>query len=178
MVSLCGSISKWLTVLVTLHRFIAVCVPHKAAAHCTKSKALKHVSTIITSPLHWIVISLEREVMRIEHSKKYYALLQVLAVVIINVAYCLPFFLDKQLQKIKNEDNSTSLVRSNSALGNSNVYQWFYKTILFYVIMYGMPLIVLAVFTGFLLRALAKARISRERMTGQNVSFFFQYNNR
>ena len=46
MVSLCSSISKWLTVLVTLHRFIAVCVPHKAAAYCTKSKALKHVSTI------------------------------------------------------------------------------------------------------------------------------------
>ena len=100
-------------------------------------------------------------------------LLQVIAVIIINVAYCIPFFLDKQLHKIKNEDNSTSLVRSNSALGNSNLYQWLYKTILFYVIMYGMPLIMLAVFTGFLLTALTKARINRERMTGQNVSFFF-----
>ena len=90
--------------------------------------------------------------------------------VILNIVYSLPFFLDKKLYKVINEDNSTSLVRSNTALGNSNVYQWLYKTVLFYVIMYGIPLIMLAVFTGFLLRALTKARIERQRMTGHKVS--------
>ena len=97
---------------------------------------------------------------------------QVAVLVMLNIFYNLPFFLDKKLYKVKNEDNSTSLVRSNSALGNSNVYQWLYKTILFYVVMYGMPLIMLAVFTGFLLRALTKARIKRQRMTGHKVSLY------
>ena len=104
-------------------------------------------------------------------------LFQVAALVILNIAYTLPFYLDKNLYKVTNEDNSTSLVRSNSALGNSDVYQWFYKTMLFYVLMYGAPLITLAVLTGLLIRALAKARIQRQRLTGQNVSFITVFTN-
>ena len=90
-------------------------------------------------------------------------------VIILNVAYCIPFFLDKQLHEVTNEDNSTSLIRKNSDLGDNNIYQWLYKTMLFYVIMYGVPLITLAVLTGFLIRALARARSKRKRMTSQNV---------
>ena len=45
------SINSWITVLVAMHRFIAIILPHKAAIHCTYKKARIHlivVSIIVT----------------------------------------------------------------------------------------------------------------------------------
>ena len=44
LVTVAHCFSRWLTVLVTIHRYIAVCLPHKAAVYCTKSRALKQVT--------------------------------------------------------------------------------------------------------------------------------------
>ena len=87
----------------------------------------------------------------------------------------MPLFFDNKLYKITKEDNRTYLQRKNTNLGNNDVYQWFYKTVLSYAVMYAAPLLILAVLTGFLLRALAKAKRVRTKMTSNNVSIIFMF---
>ena len=36
-------VNTWITVLVTMHMFIAIIFPHKAAVHCTSGKAKVHL---------------------------------------------------------------------------------------------------------------------------------------
>ena len=40
------SINSWITVLVAMHRFIAIMLPHKAAVHCTYEKARMHLIAV------------------------------------------------------------------------------------------------------------------------------------
>ena len=40
------SVNTWITVLVAMHRFIAIIFPHKAAIHCTYKKAKLHLITV------------------------------------------------------------------------------------------------------------------------------------
>ncbi len=89
--------------------------------------------------------------------------------IVLNTAYCMPLFFDKELFPIEGV-NETMYGRRNTALGDSYTYQWVYKTVLFYVIMYAIPLMILAVLTVLLLRALKKAKKARENMTTQAVS--------
>ena len=42
-VNLAQSINSWIIVVVTVHRFIAIIFPHKAAIHCTYKKAKLHL---------------------------------------------------------------------------------------------------------------------------------------
>ena len=46
-VNLAQSINSWIIVVVTLHRFIAIIFPHKAAIHCTYNKAKLHLIIVI-----------------------------------------------------------------------------------------------------------------------------------
>ena len=67
------------------------------------------------------------------------------------------------------EDNSTSLVRVKSVLAKSNKWQLVYKTVMYFTIMYGIPLIILAVLTIFLLKSLREAKKMRRNMAANKV---------
>ncbi len=67
------------------------------------------------------------------------------------------------------EDNSTSLVRAKSVLAKSNKWQLVYKTVMYFTIMYGIPLIILAVLTTFLLKSLGEAKKKRRNMAANKV---------
>ena len=45
-VGISQSINSWITVLVAMHRFIAILLPHKAAVHCTYKKARIHLIAV------------------------------------------------------------------------------------------------------------------------------------
>ena len=65
-VDIAQCINTWLTVLVTLHRFIAIISPHKAVIHCTYQKAKIHLIAVsIIIFLHEIPIFLDNEVKKI-----------------------------------------------------------------------------------------------------------------
>ena len=127
--------STWITVLVTLHRFFAVCMPHRARYLCSASQTIKHLIGLL------ILVTL----------------------------FELPTFLDHYLSEKKDAYNNTVLVYTYSKLSDSDIYQKMYKTTASYLFLYAMPLLILAILTFFLIRAMKRAIKLRKGMTQQAI---------
>ena len=123
-------VNTWITVLVTMHRFIAIIFPHKAAVHCTYSKAR----------IHLIIIC------------------------VIIVIYEIPIFFDNEVKKIKVSENNTIYVPAYRQLNLNHWYQILYKTTFYYIIMYIIPWILLAIMTVFLVKAVKHSQQFRCKM--------------
>ena len=129
-VNLAQSINSWIIVVVTVHRFIAIIFPHKAAIHCTYKKA----------KLHLIVVTL--------------------AV----CAYEFASFFDRKVVKFVDSNNKTYYIPVHADHSFNYWYQIVYKTTSYYLIMYIIPWILLAVMTVFLVRAVRQAGKFRSQM--------------
>ena len=123
-------VNTWITVLVTMHRFIAIIFPHKAAIHCTYSKAR----------IHLIIIC------------------------VIIVIYEIPIFFDNEVKELKISENNTIYVPAYRQLNLNYWYQMLYKTTFYYIIMYIIPWILLAIMTVFLVNAVKQAQQFRFKM--------------
>ena len=127
------SIGTWVTVLVTLQRFIAVCLPHHALSYCGASLARK----------------------------------QLFLVIVFNVLYSLPLFLDSYVKRVYSEKYELWYnTRVYSWLGRNWSYQFAYRTVLYFLLMYSIPLLMLLVMVVKLIRALKLANRKRSQMTG------------
>ena len=124
------TINTWVTVLITIHRFIAIISPHKAGIYCTYSKAKMHLMIFV----------------------------------VMATIYALPTFWELQIFKVTNHYNETIYVPSHGKLSLDNWYQFLYKTTLYYLLMYIIPWILLAVMTVFLLKAVKQAQHFRSQM--------------
>ena len=123
-------VNTWITVLVTMHRFIAIIFPHKAAIHCTYGKA----------KIHLIIIC------------------------VVIVIYEIPIFFDNEVKKLKISENNTIYVPAYRQLNLNYWYQILYKTTFYYIIMYIIPWILLAIMTVFLVKAVKQAQQFRSKM--------------
>ena len=127
-------INTWITVLVTLHRFIAIVSPHKAIIHCTYCKA----------KIHLIIIS------------------------ILVLIYEIPIFLDSEIKSLTINNNQTIYVPVQKDLSHWNHwYMLMYGTIFYYIIMYLVPWILLAIMTIFLIKTVKKAQEFRSQSASQ-----------
>ena len=134
-VNLAQSINSWIIVVVTVHRFIAILFPHKAAVHCTYKKA----------KLHLIMVTL------------------------VVCVYEFASFFDRKIVKFSGSNNKTYYIPLHSDHSFNYWYQIIYKTTSYYIIMYIIPWILLAVITVFLVRAVRQAKKFRCQM-GTNQS--------
>ena len=134
-VNLAQSINSWIIVIITLHRFIAILYPHKAAIHCTYDKA----------KLHLIIVTL--------------------AVCV----YEFPSFFNRKVIKLVTYDNKTYFIPVHAEHSYNYWFELLYKTTSYYLIMYIIPWILLAVMTVFLVRAVRQAKKFRSQM-GTNQS--------
>ena len=134
-VNLAQSINSWIIVVVTVHRFIAILFPHKAAIHCTYKKAKLHLFMVA------------------------------LAVCVYEFAS----FFDRKIIKFVGSNNKTYYIPVHSDHSFNYWYQIIYKTTSYYIIMYIIPWILLAVMTVFLVRAVRQAKKFRTQM-GTNQS--------
>ena len=129
-VNLAQSINSWIIVVVTVHRFIAIIFPHKAAIHCTYKKA----------KLHLIVVTL--------------------AVCV----YEFPSFFNRKVVKFVAYDNKTYFIPVHSDHSYNYWFELLYKTTSYYLFMYIIPWVLLAVMTVFLVRAVRQAGRFRSQM--------------
>ena len=128
------STGTWVTVLVTLHRYIVVCQPHHALRLCRPSLARR----------------------------------QLLVVVVLNVAFALPLFFDSYAAFIQRKDGGWSPLRSYTWLGANWYYQFIYRNVLYFTLMYAIPLLMLFVMVVKLINALRQANQTRSEMTGKD----------
>ena len=64
------SVNTWITVLVAMHRFIAIIFPHKAAIHCTYNKARIHLVIVtLTVTVYELPTFFDNNVVRIIDSR-------------------------------------------------------------------------------------------------------------
>ena len=124
------TVNTWVTILITIHRFIAIISPHKASIYCTYRKAKVHL----------------------------------MALFLIVTIYALPTFWELQINIFTNPYNKTLYVPSYSELNLNYWYQFLYKTTLYYLLMYIIPWILLAVMTVFLVKAVKQAQHFRSQM--------------
>ena len=124
------TVNTWVTVLITIHRFIAIISPHKAGIYCTYSKAKVHL----------------------------------IVLVVMVTIYALPTFWELQIITMTNNFNETIYVPYNGKLSLDYWYQFLYKTTLYYLLMYIIPWILLAVMTIFLVKAVKQAQHFRSQM--------------
>ena len=129
-VGVAQSINTWVTVLVALHRFVAIISPYKAVIYCTYEKAR----------LHLIFVAFTVTI------------------------YELPTFFDNEVNSILDSDNKTFYVPAYGELNKNYYYHLIYKTTLYYIIMYLIPWILLAIITVFLTRAVKQAQQFRSQM--------------
>ncbi len=131
-VGVAQSVNTWITVLVALHRFVAVVYPHRAVLHCTHAKARRHLVVVI-----FVVI-----------------------------LYEVPTFLDNKVVSVwSSVSNETVYWPAYGKLSLDKNYQLIYKTSLYYIIMYLIPWIMLAIITVFLVRAVKQARDFRRNIS-------------
>lgn len=88
----------------------------------------------------------------------------------------LPVFLDAYLvKKWDATKNKTVLVRVYTDLGKSDVYQTTYKTTLSYIFLYFAPLLLLAIFTTFLIRSLRRSAQMRKEAASTSAENNAEY---
>ena len=129
-VNLAQSINSWIIVVVTVHRFIAIIFPHKAAFYCTYKKA----------KLHLIIVTL------------------------VVCIYEFPSFFNRKVVKFVAYNNKTYFIPVHADHSYNYWFELLYKTTSYYVIMYIIPWILLAVMTVFLVRAVRQAGKFRSQM--------------
>ncbi len=129
----------WITVLVTLNRYYAIC----------------H----LIGPFRAYVLQATK--------------LQVIAVVSFSVLYNTPRFFEHQVIRKEvtyvssiNGFNTTNVTYEEMNLGDSKVYQIVYSNIIYFPVMYIVPLITLTILNSKLIRALNAIKIRKEALTG------------
>ena len=131
------TITVWLTVLVTLNRFYAICRP--------------------VGPFKNYVLQATK--------------IQVIVIVSFAILYNIPRFFEhkvisREVQIVDSEtgrNNTTEVIRH---LGDSQAYQIIYSNILYYPVMYIVPLLSLTYLNYKLIKALNALRIRKESLTG------------
>ena len=133
------TITVWITVLVTLHRYCSIC------------KALSNTQLYIAKATK----------------------LQVFAVVALSVLYNTPRFFehhrisDGQTILTGNMSNVTCQVPVN--LGDSRIYQIIYSNVLYFPVMYILPLIILTYLNVRLIKAMNGLRKRKQTLTGHRA---------
>lgn len=121
----------YLTILVTVNRYISVCKPYQVADLCSVKHARKHVIIVIT----------------------------------FCVIYNIPRFFERDLITIVDpETNITTVEVQASAMGNNNIYKILYANILYFIVMFLIPLIMLIILNAKLIQALREAKRRRSLM--------------
>ena len=132
-VSVALVMTSYTTVLIAVHRFVAVCKPF----------ALTTFASI--------------------RNTQY----QIAGVFIFSIIYNIPIYNEYTLYTVTAEDGSgtTSIKWRYSGLGTNYYYSLIYRIIMYYLIIFIGPLIVLLVISIKLIRALRKAQKSRSKMS-------------
>ena len=123
-------LSAWIIILTTVHRYIAVCKPHRAQVLCTMTNTRRQLAAVV------------------------------LGVFVFNI----PLFLDDRLEWVTQPDNSTLLDQVYTALGQNQVYLHLYKTALYYICVFILPVVILSVLTFLLVRELRRSSRMRAAM--------------
>ena len=124
--------TSYMTVLIAIHRYVAVCKPFKSASFST--------------------------IRRVR--------IQIVCVFLFAVLYNMPRFFERQVFTHYSE-NGTWIIEGygNTELGNNYYYLWIYRTVMYYLLGFTLPLPILFFITIKLCKTLKKARESRKKMS-------------
>lgn len=123
----------YLTVLVTLNRYISVCRPYDASDLCSVEQARKHV----------------------------------ILVALFSILYNLPRFFEYQVVTITPEGSDGGdemIVSALSPLGRNRIYQILYGNVMYFFVMFLVPLVTLIILNHKLIRALSLTRKKRAHL--------------
>ena len=124
--------STYIIVLVSVHRFIAICYPHKTQRYCNHSIAQKQ--TVIVTAFVALITT--------------------------------PLFLTDQVVSKTNKFNNTMYIVEYTKLGGNVVFQLVYPGIIFMILVFFGPLLLLFVLVIYLIRAVRLANQNRLNMAG------------
>jgi hypothetical protein len=121
----------YLTVLVTVNRYISVCRPYEAASLCSVRHAQKHV----------------------------------IVVAVLSVLYNIPRFFEFTIKSVfDHHRNRTVDVSVPSDLGRNRIYQILYSNVLYFIVMFLVPLVTLIILNTLLIKALRRTKKKRALM--------------
>ena len=127
--SLTGTV--WLTVLVTLNRYVSVCKPYEVSQLCSKRQARRHV----------IVITL------------------------FSIIYSVPKFFEYTIGPKRNPHRNIWVYHAwPTAMGKNAIYRIVYSNIIYFLLVYILPLVILMTLNYKLVRALSQARRRRRQL--------------
>ena len=121
----------WITVLVTLNRFVSVCRPYEVTSWCSISQSRRQVIAI------WIVAFL----------------------------YNLPRFFEYHITPYTDSNtNQTFMASLPTALGKNKIYQILYGNVLYFLVMFLVPLVTLVILNCKLIKGLRRTRHKRAQL--------------
>ena len=121
----------YLTLLVTVNRYISVCRPYEASSLCSVYHARRHVVLVAT----------------------------------FSIFYNLPrFFEYKVISRFNTLTNKTEIRSIPSRLGEHIYYQIIYSNVLYFLVMFLIPLITLVILNYKLIKALRKTKQKRSQL--------------
>ena len=127
-----GTGTVYLTILVTVNRYIMVCRPYEASDLCSMAHARKHV----------------------------------ILVVLFSIAYNIPRFFEYVILEVPDgmDPNKTVMALIPSPMEENKIYQVVYKNILYFVVMFLVPLVTLIILNYKLIKALRKTKKKRAQL--------------
>ena len=91
-------------------------------------------------------------------------------IVVISFVYNLPrFFEHSELYKVQNSNNRSNITYRSFNLGDSKVYQIVYSNILYFPVMYIVPLVSLAYMNSRLIKAIRALKTRKKTLTGRKA---------
>lgn len=126
-------LATWLTVLVTIHRYIAVCHPLKA----------KTWGSLHATKVHILFVSLS------------------------TIGFNIPGYLDYEVIITATDFGTFAPARVLTKLGADHWYQLMYKTISYFIVIYILPVTILLILGGILVKSLTRAEDFRNLSSHQ-----------
>ena len=124
----------YLTLLVTLNRYVSVCLPYEASSLCSVHHARRHVILV------WLF----------------------------SCIYNIPRFFEFDITMRTDSQNRTFKVHELSDLSNHRIYQIVYSNVLYFLVMFLIPLITLTILNSNLINALKKTKRKRKELLTRN----------
>ena len=124
----------WLTILVTVNRYISVCRPYEASQLCSKPYARKHVSAVV------------------------------LLAILYNIPRFFDFTVGPVTIEGPNCTKIVRNYADRTALGRNKIYNIVYHNVMYFLVMYIIPLITLIMLNYKLIKALQEAKRKRQQL--------------
>ncbi|KAK2139757.1 hypothetical protein LSH36_1631g00012 [Paralvinella palmiformis] len=137
----CAMISEmatiYLTLLVTVNRYISVCRPYEVSDFCSARHARRHVIVVVAFAM----------------------------------AYNVPRFFEYDVvQTFDERMNKTILINVPSSLFTNHIYQIVYSNVLYFLVMFCVPLIILIILNARLIKALRKTKKKRAQLLNSSTA--------